>query len=449
MLTVVSVAVVVRCLLTIIFASSVQFVVVEAAWIPRDNHCNHNNVLRIRQHTASVPFPNNMSKRPTAIEVDDDNERMTQYSQPRRNLMTQIGTTIFGGATCHVLIPTPMASAGEVGARITKAVTESEIGLSVRRSVVQGAQVMDGIDGKWEKFSDRFGLGSARQQQYKPVLRPIPPLQPLDPIVAATILNTCDATFQSLTKLSSQQLQQQIQKVSNIVGPSFLRSGFIESIWLSSLRFDGSSSNEIQTANQFNYLSYIHFKAYSDLFIERMTNSKNSIDFRTFKKDFERICGENLVSSLNPGWNQQQQTTNSNEKSLLLSLQAIDSFCQIMVTKGFIAQYDQSRIDPDDLSDWTTTSKSNNALLPNLSWTIAIDGDITLQSQILLQEQGLRLYPNNIRYATIAILGQQLSAGSNQFDITTDDYYMDTDYNSDPDKFEVKQVLININIDVP
>ena len=43
--------------------------------------------------------------------------------------------------------------AGEVGAMITKTVTTSDLGVSVRRSVVKGAQVIDSLDGKWEKFS--------------------------------------------------------------------------------------------------------------------------------------------------------------------------------------------------------------------------------------------------------------------------------------------------------
>jgi len=48
--------------------------------------------------------------------------------------------------------------AGEVGARITNVVTTSDLGVSVRRSVVKGAQVIDNLDGRWEKFSGECGL---------------------------------------------------------------------------------------------------------------------------------------------------------------------------------------------------------------------------------------------------------------------------------------------------
>jgi hypothetical protein len=76
-----------------------------------------------------------------------------------------------------------------------------------------------------------------------------------------------------------------------------------------------------------------------------------------------------------------------------------------------------------------------------LHFSVALDGDITLQSQILLQEQGFRLYPNFARFAIGYLMqqdGQQLSVM---------DYYFDTDYNSDPDKFEVKEILLNVVLD--
>jgi len=40
------------------------------------------------------------------------------------------------------LLAPSAANAGEIGAKITKAVTESELGIEVRRSVVRGAQLM-------------------------------------------------------------------------------------------------------------------------------------------------------------------------------------------------------------------------------------------------------------------------------------------------------------------
>lgn len=78
------------------------------------------------------------------------NERVDiMLSSTRRETLIGLGT-VSGFAT---LFTPQAASAGEVGARITRAVTQSDLGVSVRRSVVKGAQVIDSLDGKWEQFS--------------------------------------------------------------------------------------------------------------------------------------------------------------------------------------------------------------------------------------------------------------------------------------------------------
>lgn len=52
---------------------------------------------------------------------------------------------------------------------------------------------MDKIDGQWEQFSDKFGLGAARKQQEgKPAPKVIPDAQPLDTELASKILETSD-----------------------------------------------------------------------------------------------------------------------------------------------------------------------------------------------------------------------------------------------------------------
>eukprot|EP00978_Attheya_sp_CCMP212_P043184 scaffold277581_cov28-Attheya_sp.AAC.1 len=91
---------------------------------------------------------------------EDESNNMGVESQLRRRdaihrlwKATAVASVIVGGAP-------QISSAGEVGARLNAAVTQSDLGVSVRRSVVRGAQVMDKLDGQWEKFSDEFGLGA-------------------------------------------------------------------------------------------------------------------------------------------------------------------------------------------------------------------------------------------------------------------------------------------------
>ena len=87
--------------------------------------------------------------------------------------------------------------------------------------------------------------------------------------------------------------------------------------------------------------------------------------------------------------------------------------------------------------------------LSDLQFSVALDGDVTLNAQILLQEQGYRLIPDYGKYATTFILGDSLRVlpKSMMEEVSVEEYYMDTDYNSDPDKFEVKEVLLNIVIE--
>merc|ERR1719343_583409 len=113
--------------------------------------------------------------------------------------------SLTGIATTVLLAAPSAANAGEVGARITKAVTTSDLGISVRTSVVRGAQLADKIDGQWEKFSDKYGLGSERRKQVgrRPKDNIIPDPLPLDIAVAQNILDVSDEVFLKLmTSLS-------------------------------------------------------------------------------------------------------------------------------------------------------------------------------------------------------------------------------------------------------
>ena len=161
--------------------------------------------------------------------------------------------------------------AGEVGAKITKAVTTSDLGISVRTSVVRGAQMMDKLDGKWEKFSDDNGLGAERLKAGKPPKpKEIPPNMALNVDLAEQILVFSDESFLELTGLASDVLQKQINKVDGLVRKSFERSG---------LNLQEGSL----TAEAFSYYCYCHFKSYCDLIIE----SKMKLN----RKEFESILG--------------------------------------------------------------------------------------------------------------------------------------------------------------
>jgi hypothetical protein len=452
----------------------------------------------------------------------------------RRDMFKQTATIVGATAGMGIVLSfrPPEAHAGEVGARITKAVTTSELGISVRRAVVQGAQVVDSVDAQWEQFSDRFGLGAARRKNNaaaytRPLLstnddslwhdRP-----PLDVNMATKLLDISNEAFLDSTRkygIHSKDLQEQISEVAQTVWPSFARAGSSNKridngddsavdatvrttlpytpslLTLTTRHFESSSSAAAATptsfssiSDKFNFLCYAQYKAYLDLILQ----SGSRIDFPSFSNEFESRLGNQVLNSLlvpsslmkqdPPQRKQQHQQSNQHDRNLQLAaaLNGIDELGQVLVAKGFLSRIDSSlppqRRPPGEAnnnensnSDKTTNLKRrqqqhehlqqeedvldwSGGLTDYLQWSVALNGDISLGSQLLLQEQGFRLYPSFARCAITSLLKQSFSSSDgnddkNNLTVDVTDYYMDTNYNSDPSKFEVKQVLLNIVLD--
>lgn len=141
--------------------------------------------------------------------------------------------------------------------------------------------------------------------------------------------------------------------------------------------------------------------------------------------------------------NSKQQGLKPNSKDCLmngidLALSVTDDIMKSLVGNGFVAQAERNDVDPDRLKDWIDD-------LADIQLSIPLDGDITLSSQVLLQEQGFRVYPDFSRFVINSAVEKCLTATNQR--VSSDEYYMDTNYSSDPDLFEVKQVLLNIVID--
>lgn len=358
----------------------------------------------------------------------------------RRQFISTLSTASVTAATTAITLtanPSP-SNAGEVGARITKAVTQSDLGISVRRSVVRGAQLMDEFDGKWEKFSDDNGLGSQRlKQQPRPKPREVPDLKPLNKNVADCVLLASREAFLetvsgSASVMTMETLQSQVEKVDNLVRKSFERSG------LDFTNADGTSESTTLTAPKYNYYCYTTFKAMCDILIEK----KLPFD----RKKFESALGEKLLPIFAPSSQEllsnipKEYSNDSQMKAIDVGLQLTDEIIQNLVAFGFCALAERNDIENEEgrIADWAEN-------LTDLQMSIPLDGDITLNSQILLQEQGFRLYPDFGRFVITSALQKSL-VGMKQ-SVSSDEYYMDTSYSSDPDLFEVKQVLLNIVID--
>jgi hypothetical protein len=277
-------------------------------------------------------------------------------------------------------------------------------------------------------------LGSERSKQIgsRPKPKVIPDPLPLDVATAKTLLEITDQVFCSLTGVRPTILQERVGRLANLIKVSFERSG-VTTNPDNPLVFDNGP--------QFNFVVYSHFKAYSEIIVEQ------KIPFGPFRSQFEIQVGQQLVTLLQPRYDPKSSssktttTTTEDEKreSLLYALKLIDDLSTTLRDKGLVAAMERSPIADEKIEDWLDDTS-------DLEFTIALDLDTTLDAQILLQEQGFRLYPNFARYAVSYLLQQQVDADQK---VSVLDYYFDTDYNSDPDKFEVKEVLLSVTIESP
>lgn len=84
-----------------------------------------------------------------------------------------------------------------------------------------------------------------------------------------------------------------------------------------------------------------------------------------------------------------------------LALLVIDDIMKNLVENGFVAQAERNEVDVDRLKDWIDD-------LADIQLSIPLDGDITLSSQVLLQEQGFRVYPDLVDLSLTRLLRSAL-----------------------------------------
>lgn len=100
--------------------------------------------------------------------VQQDNRYDNFCDRRRRNILNIFTCSIMG-------ISTTITSASHAMAADIASTNDFEAPMNgftrqIRTSVVRGAQVIDSIDSKWERFSDDFGLGDKRNQPKRNVI---------------------------------------------------------------------------------------------------------------------------------------------------------------------------------------------------------------------------------------------------------------------------------------
>ena len=247
-------------------------------------------------------------------------------------------------------------------------------------------------------------------------------------------LRTTTQTFltclksQNVATISPEILLRQVNDTTNLLRKSFFKA----------------SSNPANAEEEFNFNCYVHFRVYNEILV------REKVYFPSFQKDFEANVGKLILQSTlkeQPSLVKDLASESTLSERLTNALIASDTAATTLQNRGLIDSWERSIPPDDDIEDWTTTSKStttdNFYVSSDLEYSLALNGDVTLNSQLLLQELGYRLYPSFGRWlvheAVLQCFGKE-----NKVKVNMDDYYMDTSYNSNPDLFEVKQVLLNI-----
>lgn len=387
----------------------------------------------------------------------------------------------------------------------TSMLAMDDVTRQVRTSVIRGAQLIDKVDGQWERFSDNLGLGQKRNLPKRNVIDvgdnvrskavvgsedymidggygidwddkfASSVLQLSDevsshrcaimcaelmsyqysslmhgPVLIILITHqtflSCLRTQQPTIAVTMDELHQRIDNTKQLTRKSFFPPSSIAS----------SASSVSSKQLEFNFDCYAHFKVYNEILI------KSNVIFPPFQKEFNAKIGISLLrlvleqqSILSPRLTVPPPSTNLTE-CVNSALHTTDSIATFLQRHGLISSWERSIPPIDDIEDFATLSS-------DLTYSLALNGDITLNSQLLLQELGYRMYPafgkwlihegisrcfNLADEVGITYDDDHKRARSNRnaIQVQIDDYYMDTNYNSNPGLFEVKQILLSIVI---
>lgn len=271
-------------------------------------------------------------------------------------------------------------------------ITKSSIGKSIRYSAVRGARTFDQLDELWARFSDSlrdekkcdpvtnrrlFDNGVRRDgtRVGDPVVGDLcdpVEIRPINDDVSRMILSSSLVAFNSLNNamVENSDIEQAIQKITNLVRPSFERSQ-------KGIVLNEEDANKRQNLN---LALYVQMRAFSEQLEKALLNGSEK---KRLSQVFESSWGDKLAKELAPRADRNDfksplppfQLADSlypyNTGKLLDALGVVSVGLQSLQNSGHIG-YWEIIIPPDDNGDVVT---------------IAVDNDTTLPVQILLQEQ--------------------------------------------------------------
>eukprot|EP00559_Dactyliosolen_fragilissimus_P005846 CAMPEP_0184860640 /NCGR_PEP_ID=MMETSP0580-20130426/5503_1 /TAXON_ID=1118495 /ORGANISM="Dactyliosolen fragilissimus" /LENGTH=507 /DNA_ID=CAMNT_0027357837 /DNA_START=49 /DNA_END=1572 /DNA_ORIENTATION=- len=350
-------------------------------------------------------------------------------------------------------------------------ITESSMGKIFRKSAIKGAQTIDRLDEKWERLSDslrdtqscdentgrRLYDNGFRKDGVTRIGNPVlgalcvpVPLQAFngeagDAVLiswdnvmvkndkndsSSTSLSSVTTTTTTTTTMNNDQWKEAVQKIDTLVRPSFERS-------IKELKPEQEQERQRKL---YNMEIYKRTRAFQD-FISSQKINNNSRSQSPLAKSFDITWGQSLISYLAPNANRNDfsspfpQSSSSSvslddfeedydydKNQLLDALGTLQAALKTMQRDGLVGYFEIS-IPKDDYGSVVT---------------LAIDDDITIQSQLLAREQSLILSGSSVQALLRAVL-----AKANLF-YTLDSFFIDPS-TTNQNEYNPTQVLFNVS----
>lgn len=297
------------------------------------------------------------------------------------------------------------------------AVTQSQLGQSVRGAVIGGAQIADSLDFQWERFSDKlrdeskcdprtnrrmFDNGTRRDGTKigNPVLGALctpEPLKPMDGSVVAVVTKLAedamlDATSggesintNNMPTIDRSKLKQAQERVADKVGPAFARAAASTSSTETSKPDMDQELTQAQKRQDFNRDLYVQMRTYGEVLMSQLsTSNPKSRNFNA--QQFETSWGRKMLQEFAPGASRKDYSSPFpkpdptddqpyDEASLLDALGGISVVLNKLQAAGVVGHWEIS-IPEDDY--WNVV-------------TIAVDDDVAIGGEVLARESKLPL----------------------------------------------------------
>ncbi|KAL7526312.1 hypothetical protein ACHAWF_001719, partial [Thalassiosira exigua] len=269
------------------------------------------------------------------------------------------------------------ALTGEFGAQ------RSDLSQSVRRGMVHGAQLIDNIDGRWEKFLDGLGLGANRNKEKRNVL------DTGDNGVRREVVRSPEDPGDQAGKFDEDFAYGMLAECDEVSYAAFV------SRLKSQSRSPSASKDDLERRVD-DVKRLVRKSFFPD---SEPPSARDQLNFG----DFESSVGRRLLrlvedqGAIVPRRKPSAPPPDDLAGRLRDALSAADDVAKIFRSSGLVSSWERSVPPEDDVKDFAAPASplrpGEFRVPPDVVFSLSFYGDATLGSQLLLQESGYRSYP--------------------------------------------------------